>query len=41
MNKNKIWAENLQYDPLWKWFNGLQNITLDLNEVGYNLISKE
>jgi len=21
MSENKTWAEDLQYDPLWKWFN--------------------
>jgi len=37
----KIWAEDSQYDPLWEWFNRLQNITLELDEVGHKLTSKE
>jgi len=28
MSKNKSWAENPQYDSLWKWFNQLQDVTI-------------
>jgi len=37
----KIWAEDSQYDPLWEWFNRLQDITLELDEVEHKLTSKE
>jgi len=41
MSETKIWAEDSQYDFLWKWFNRLQDITLELDEVGSKLTSKE
>jgi len=41
ISKTRIWAENSQYDPLWEWFNRLQDITLELDEVEYKLTLKE
>jgi len=41
ISKNKIWAENPQYDSLWKWFNRLQDIIIELDEIGHKLITKE
>ena len=41
ISETKIWAEDSQYDPQWEWFNRLQDITLELDEVGHKLISKE
>jgi len=41
MSETKIWAEDSQYDPLWEWFNRLQDITLELDEVRHKLTSKE
>jgi len=41
MSENKTWAEDLQYDSLWKWFNRLQDIIIELDEIGHKLIAKE
>jgi len=41
MSENKSWAENPQYDSLWKWFNRLQDIIIELDEIGHKLIAKE
>ena len=41
MSETKIWVEDSQYDPLWEWFNRLQDITLELDEMGHKLTSKE
>jgi len=41
MSKNKTWAENPQYDSLWKWFNWLQDIIIELDEIGHKLTAKE
>jgi len=41
MSKNKTWAEDPQYDSLWKWFNRLQDIIIELDEIGHKLIAKE
>jgi len=39
--KNKTWAKDPQYDSLWKWFNQLQVIIIELDEIGHKLIAKE
>jgi len=41
MSENKTWAEDPQYDSLWKWFNQLQDIIIELDEIGHKLIAKE
>ena len=41
MSENKTWAEDPQYDSLWKQFNRLQDIIIELNEIGYKLTAKE
>jgi len=41
ISENKTWAKNLQYDSLWKWFNQLQDIIIELDEIGHKLIAKE
>jgi len=41
MSKNKTWAEDPQYDSLWKWFNQLQDIIIELDKIGHKLIAKE
>jgi len=41
MSENKTWAEDPQYDSLWKWFNRLQNIIIELDEIGHKLTAKE
>ena len=41
MSENKTWAEDPQYDSLWKWFNQLQNIIIQLDEIGHKLTAKE
>ena len=41
MSENKTWAENPQYDSLWKWFNWLQDIIIELDEIGHKLTAKE
>ena len=41
MSKNKTWAEDPQYDSLWKWFNRLQDIIIELDEIGHKLTAKE
>ena len=37
ISKNKTWAEDPQYDSLWKWFNRLQDIIIELDEIGHKL----
>ena len=41
MSENKTWAEDPQYDSLWKWFNRLQDIIIELDEIGHKLTAKE
>jgi len=41
MSENKTWTEDPQYDSLWKWFNRLQDIIIELDEIGYKLTAKE
>jgi len=41
MSENKIWAENPQYDSLWKWFNQLQDVIIELDDIGHKLSAKE
>jgi len=41
MSENKTWAEDPQYDSLWKWFNQLQDIIIELEEIGHKLTAKE
>ena len=41
MSENKTWAEDPQYDSLWKWFNWLQDIITELDEIGHKLTAKE
>jgi len=41
ISENKSWAEDLQYDSLWKWFNRLQDIIIELDEIGHKLTAKE
>ena len=41
MSENKIWAEDPQYDSLRKWFNRLQDIIIELDEIGHKLTAKE
>ena len=41
MSENKTWAENPQYDPLWKWFNQLQDVIIELDKIGHKLTAKE
>ena len=41
MSENKTWAENPQYDLLWKWFNRLQDIIIELDDIGHKLSAKE
>jgi len=41
MSENKTWAENLQYNSLWKWFNRLQDIIIELDKIGHKLTAKE
>jgi len=41
MSENKTWAENPQYDSLWKWFNWLQDIIIELDDIGHKLSAKE
>ena len=41
MSENKTWAEDQQYDSLWKWFNWLQDIIVELDEIGHKLTAKE
>jgi len=41
MSENKTWAKDPQYDSLWKWFNRLQDIIIELDEIGHKLIAKE
>ena len=41
MSENKTWAEDPQYDSLQKWFNRLQDIIIELDEIGHKLTAKE
>jgi len=41
ISENKSWAENPQYDSLWKWFNQLQDVIIELDEIGHKLTAKE
>ena len=41
ISENKIWTEDLQYDSLWKQFNQLQDIIIELDEIGHKLTAKE
>jgi len=41
MSENKSWAEDPQYDSLWKWFNRLQDIIIELDEIGHKLTAKK
>jgi len=41
MSENKTWTEDLQYDSLWKWFNQLQDVIIELDKIGCKLIAKE
>ena len=41
MSENKTWAKNPQYDSLWKQFNRLQDIIIELDEIGHKLTAKE
>lgn len=41
MSESKDWAENSHYDSLWKWFNRLQDIVLELDKIGHKLTAKE
>jgi len=41
MSEKKTWAEDPQYNSLWKWFNRLQDIIIELDEIGHKLTAKE
>ena len=41
MSENKTWAEDSQYDSLWKWFNRLQDVIIELDKIGHKLTAKE
>jgi len=41
MSENKTWAEDSQYNSLWKWFNRLQDIIIELDEIGHKLTAKK
>jgi len=41
MSENKTWTEDPQYNSLWKWFNRLQDIIIELDEIGHKLTAKE
>ena len=41
MSENKIWAEDPQYDSLWKWFNQLQDVIIELDKIGHKLTAKK
>jgi len=41
MNENKTWAEDPQYNSLWKWFNQLQDVIIELDKIGHKLTAKE
>jgi len=41
MSESKTWTEDLQYDSLWKWFNQLQDVIIELDEIGHKLTAKE
>ena len=41
ISENKTWAENPQYDSLWKQFNQLQNVITELDKIGHKFTAKE
>ena len=41
MSENKTWAKDPQYDSLWKWFNRLQDVIIELDDIGHKLTAKE
>ena len=41
ISENKTQAEDSQYDLLWKWFNQLQDIIIELDKIGHKLTAKE
>ena len=41
MSENKTQAKDPHYDSLWKWFNQLQDIIIELDEIGHKLTAKE
>jgi len=41
ISENKTWAEDPQYNSLWKWFNQLQDVIIELDEIGHKLTAKE
>jgi len=41
ISENKTWAKDPQYDSLWKWFNWLQDVIIELDEIGHKLTAKE
>jgi len=41
MSENKTWAEDPQYNSLWKWFNQLQDVIIELDKIGHKLTAKE
>ena len=41
ISENKTWTKDPQYDSLWKWFNRLQDIIIELDEIGHKLTAKE
>jgi len=41
ISENKTWAEDPQYDLLWKWFNQLQDVIIELDKIGHKLIAKK
>ena len=40
-SENKTWTKDPQYDSLWKQFNQLQDIIIELDKIGYKLIAKK
>ena len=41
ISEDKTQAKDLQYDSLWKWSNRLQDIIIELDEIGHKLIAKD
>ena len=41
MSENKTWTEDLQYNSLWRWFNQLQNVIIELDKIGHKLTTKK
>ena len=41
ISKNKTWTKDPQYDSLWKWFNRLQDVIIELDKSGHKLTTKE